>query len=109
FADEMKSHESIARVPNEYFSTEPRRQEWLQAVEKEKRAADRASPPKPHKGTVGCVALDKHGHLAAGTSTGGLTNKKLGRVGDSPIIGAGTYAENGVCAISGTGRGEFFM
>jgi beta-aspartyl-peptidase (threonine type) len=60
-------------------------------------------------GTVGCVALDRHGNLAAGTSTGGLTNKRWGRVGDSPIIGAGTYANNKTCGVSGTGVGEFFM
>ena len=60
-------------------------------------------------GTVGCVALDMHGNLAAGTSTGGMTNKKFGRVGDSPIIGAGTYADNNTCAISCTGWGEFFI
>ncbi|MBW8884974.1 MAG: isoaspartyl peptidase/L-asparaginase, partial [Planctomycetia bacterium] len=60
-------------------------------------------------GTVGCVSLDTHGNLAAGTSTGGRTNKKFGRVGDSPIIGAGTYANNATCAISGTGLGEQFI
>ena len=60
-------------------------------------------------GTVGCAALDKNGNLAAGTSTGGMTNKKYGRVGDSPIIGAGTYANNATCAVSSTGWGEFFI
>jgi len=60
-------------------------------------------------GTVGCVALDKHGNLAAGTSTGGMANKKWGRIGDSPIIGAGTYANNKTCAVSGTGWGEYYM
>jgi beta-aspartyl-peptidase (threonine type) len=60
-------------------------------------------------GTVGCVALDKHGNLAAGTSTGGMANKKWGRIGDSPIIGSGTYANNKTCAVSGTGWGEYFM
>ncbi|WP_136482184.1 isoaspartyl peptidase/L-asparaginase family protein [Cognatitamlana onchidii] len=60
-------------------------------------------------GTVGCVALDKHGNLAAGTSTGGMTNKRWGRIGDSPIIGAGTYANNNTCAVSATGWGEFFI
>src|SRR5204863_3561820 len=60
-------------------------------------------------GTVGAVALDVHGNLAAGTSTGGMTNKKHGRVGDTPIIGAGTYANNNTCAISCTGHGEFFI
>ncbi len=61
------------------------------------------------KGTVGCVALDKNGNLAAGTSTGGMTNKKYGRVGDSPIIGAGTYADNQSCGVSCTGHGEYFI
>lgn len=60
-------------------------------------------------GTVGCVALDKHGHLAAGTSTGGMTNKRYGRIGDSPIIGAGTYADDKTCAVSSTGHGEYFI
>ncbi|MGO3260595.1 MAG: isoaspartyl peptidase/L-asparaginase family protein [Mesonia sp.] len=60
-------------------------------------------------GTVGCVALDKNGNLAAGTSTGGMTNKKWGRIGDSPIIGAGTYANNATCAVSGTGWGEYYI
>ncbi len=60
-------------------------------------------------GTVGCAALDKEGNLAAGTSTGGMMGKKFGRVGDSPIIGAGTYANNKTCAISATGHGEFFI
>jgi beta-aspartyl-peptidase (threonine type) len=60
-------------------------------------------------GTVGCVALDQFGNLAAGTSTGGMTNKKFGRVGDAPIIGAGTYADNATCAVSATGHGEYFI
>jgi beta-aspartyl-peptidase (threonine type) len=60
-------------------------------------------------GTVGAVARDADGNLAAATSTGGLTNKRPGRVGDSPIIGAGTYAKNGVCAVSATGHGEYFI
>jgi beta-aspartyl-peptidase (threonine type) len=61
------------------------------------------------RGTVGAVALDAAGNLAAATSTGGMTNKRPGRVGDSPIIGAGTYAKNGVCAVSATGHGEYFI
>ena len=61
------------------------------------------------KGTVGVVALDAYGNIAAGTSTGGMTNKMPGRIGDSPIIGAGTWAENGVCGVSGTGHGEYFI
>jgi len=65
--------------------------------------------PDNKYGTVGAVALDKHGNLAAATSTGGMTNKRFGRVGDAPIIGAGTYADNNTCAISGTGWGEYFI
>ncbi len=105
FADEMRDRPQIERVPNSYFSTEAKRQEWLKAVEKQKQK--RAA--QAHKGTVGCVALDKQGNLAAGTSTGGLTNKKWGRVGDSPILTAGTYANNATCAVSCTGTGEYFI
>jgi L-asparaginase / beta-aspartyl-peptidase len=65
--------------------------------------------PSAQIGTVGCVALDRHGNLAAGTSTGGLTNKRFGRIGDSPIVGAGTYADNATCAVSCTGTGEHFI
>lgn len=105
FADEMRGKPAIERVPNSYFSTDERREQWQEAVdrEKKKRAA------QINKGTVGCVTLDKHGNLAAGTSTGGLTNKKWGRAGDSPILGAGTYADNAACAISCTGTGEYFI
>ena len=105
FADEMRDRPQIERVANSYFSTEARRKQWLEAVEKEKKKRAAAN----QKGTVGCVALDKHGNLAAGTSTGGLTNKKWGRAGDSPILGAGTYANNATCAVSCTGTGEYFI
>lgn len=74
-----------------------------------KKAVRQLDNPDDKYGTVGAVALDKHGNLAAATSTGGMTNKKYGRVGDAPIIGAGTYANNNTCAISGTGWGEFFI
>ncbi|MFO7447576.1 MAG: isoaspartyl peptidase/L-asparaginase [Ignavibacteriaceae bacterium] len=83
-------------VSNSYFDT-PVRYEQLQKMLKDK------------KGTVGCVALDKHGNLAAATSTGGMTNKMPGRVGDSPLINAGTYANNNTCAVSATGHGEKFI
>src|SRR5207253_589228 len=82
------------------------------------KAAEKGSAPGGKKfiisdqdrhGTVGAVALDKNGNLAAATSTGGMTNKLAGRVGDSPIIGAGTYANNSTCAVSATGDGEFFI
>lgn len=85
-------------VDNEYFITERRKKSLQKIREKENK-----------HGTVGCVALDKSGNLAAGTSTGGRSNKKFGRIGDSPIIGAGTYANNRTCAISCTGHGEFFI
>jgi L-asparaginase / beta-aspartyl-peptidase len=88
-------------VDPSYFWTERR---W-KALQKELLEQEK---PKPI-GTVGCVAVDKNGNLAAGTSTGGMTNKQFGRVGDSPIIGAGNYAENESCAVSGTGHGEFFI
>jgi beta-aspartyl-peptidase (threonine type) len=107
FADEMRGRPRIERVPNSYFGTPERKSEWLRAVEKEQHREATGEPP--HKGTVGCAALDKQGNLAAGTSTGGLTNKKWGRVGDSPIIGAGTYASNATCAVSCTGTGELFI
>jgi len=99
FADETK----VDRVDPKYFDTDFQYQQW------QERKRRQAAAESPKKGTVGCVALDQHGNLAAGTSTGGLTNKKFGRVGDSPIIGAGTYAENATCAVSCTGIGEQFI
>jgi beta-aspartyl-peptidase (threonine type) len=97
FADEM----GVDRVPQEYFDTEWRYQAWQRAL-----AADAA---EREKGTVGCVVRDVHGDLAAATSTGGLTDKRFGRVGDVPIVGAGTYADNRTCAVSATGQGEEFI
>lgn len=109
FADEVQSDVMIERVPNSYFATEHRRREWLE-TQQPKKPAEGASTARGYgKGTVGCVALDQHGNLAAGTSTGGLTNKKWGRVGSVPIIGAGTFADNATCAMSGTGIGEHFI
>jgi beta-aspartyl-peptidase (threonine type) len=92
-------------VDPKYFYTQERWQQLQQALKEE--AAKEKSTASPH-GTVGAVALDTAGHLAAGTSTGGMTNKRYGRVGDSPIIGAGTYA-NAKCAVSATGWGEFYI
>ena len=92
-------------VEDEYFSTEQR---W-QALERVCAARTEALSKADRHGTVGAVALDEAGNLAAATSTGGNTNKRPGRVGDSPIIGAGTYANNKTCAVSATGDGEFFM
>jgi L-asparaginase / beta-aspartyl-peptidase len=122
FADSL----GYKRVPNEYFQTDFRRQQLKEAQDAErnrdakKKASalptDFSSPgildadAREHKyGTVGCVALDRAGNLAAGTSTGGMTNKKFGRVGDVPVIGAGTYARNATCAVSATGWGEYFI
>ena len=95
-ADKFAKEQGLDIVDPSYFYTQ-RRWDSLKKIQVEKH------------GTVGCVALDKHGNLAAGTSTGGLTNKRWGRVGDSPIIGAGTYANNQTCAVSGTGQGEYFI
>lgn len=104
-AEEFALQEGLALVPNTYFRT-PERQAELDAL-RNGRAASELIPPS--QGTVGAVALDAAGNLAAATSTGGMSNKRPGRVGDSPIIGAGTYARNGVCAVSATGHGEYFM
>ncbi len=101
-----KTVKGIEFVDPKYFYTPERWQQLQQAKAEE--SAGAAKAPSAHFGTVGAVALDSHGHLAAATSTGGMTNKKWGRVGDSPIIGAGTYAIAD-CAVSGTGWGEFFI
>ena len=112
-AEQFAREQGIPLKPDSYFITERRKREWQQALQAEKQAADgkgpHASLPWHPMGTVGAVALDQQGNLAAATSTGGLTNKHVGRVGDSPIVGAGTYALNGVCAISATGHGEYFI
>jgi beta-aspartyl-peptidase (threonine type) len=94
-----------------YFATQKRWDELQRTKEEEKKKGEYGSLafPHTHLGTVGAVAVDKQGNLAAATSTGGLTNKRWGRVGDSPIIGAGTYADNATCAVSCTGRGEVFI
>ena len=101
-------------VDPSYFWTERRwkslQDELLKEQQQQKPQADNAPLREDQKfGTVGAVALDQNGNLAAGTSTGGTTNKQYGRVGDAPIIGAGTYAENESCAVSATGHGEFFI
>ena len=112
----------FALVPNSYFQTIRRQVELDEAKKRDlvpkpqqdhtqaEEARSRETLPRESKwGTVGCVALDNEGHLAAGTSTGGITNKQYGRVGDSPIIGAGTYADDATCAVSCTGAGEYFI
>jgi beta-aspartyl-peptidase (threonine type) len=108
-ADDFAEHEGVDTVTNEHFSTERRRKSLASMKLREiVGTAAEASEAEKH-GTVGAVACDAQGHLAAATSTGGYTNKPVGRVGDSPIIGAGTYARDGRCAVSGTGKGEYFI
>ncbi|HSE79660.1 MAG TPA: isoaspartyl peptidase/L-asparaginase [Alphaproteobacteria bacterium] len=110
-ADAFAEEQGFAPVPQVYFATEMRRRaldEIRRLAQISPSAAAAASEAQKH-GTVGAVALDQHGDLAAATSTGGFTNKALGRVGDTPIIGAGTYADNAACAVSATGKGEFFI
>jgi len=104
FAD---TRPEITRVPNHWFDTERRRRQLDEARAKEKSSALR-DLPGTYFGTVGAVALDAHGHIATATSTGGMTNKKWGRIGDSPVIGAGTWADER-CGVSGTGWGEFYI
>lgn len=111
-ADAFAREQGLKLMPPSYFVTPERRQqlEEIQRAEKSLPKAHAARTQVADRvGTVGAVALDRHGNLAAGTSTGGLANKLPGRVGDSPIIGAGTYADNATCAVSGTGQGEFFI
>ncbi|MEL6864332.1 MAG: isoaspartyl peptidase/L-asparaginase [Bacteroidota bacterium] len=110
-ADEFAREQGIEIVEPSYFHTPARWESLQKAKAKEKEDTgymDEIDSPFKY-GTVGAVALDKAGNLAAGTSTGGMTNKRFNRIGDSPIIGAGTYANNKTCAISCTGHGEFFI
>jgi beta-aspartyl-peptidase (threonine type) len=104
FAQEV----GIALVDPSYFRTDERWQQLQEALKAERNKQASALGRAIHYGTVGAVALDTQGHLAAATSTGGMTNKRWGRIGDSPIIGAGTYA-NAHCAVSATGWGEFYI
>lgn len=92
-----------------YFYDEFRHNQWLEIKDTDSFQLDHATKKDSKFGTVGAVACDQNGNIAAATSTGGMTNKKWGRVGDSPIIGAGNYANNKTCAISCTGSGEFFI
>jgi beta-aspartyl-peptidase (threonine type) len=96
-AENFAKQRNLDIVENEYFHTKFRYNQLLNKKKKDK------------YGTVGCVAIDVDGNIVAGTSTGGMTNKKWGRIGDSPIIGAGTYADNNTCGISSTGSGEYFI
>lgn len=101
-ASKFAASQGAEIVDSSYFYTEKSWKALQKALENENLKSKKM-------GTVGCVALDKFGNLAAGTSTGGMTNKKYGRVGDAPIIGAGTYANNNTCAVSATGHGEYFI
>ncbi|MBL0165068.1 MAG: isoaspartyl peptidase/L-asparaginase [Xanthomonadales bacterium] len=108
-AEDFAKSNGITLVDPAYFRTEKRWQQLQKALAEEKKGvAYTDMETAKHFGTVGAVALDKSGHLAAGTSTGGMTNKRFGRIGDSPVIGAGTYADAN-CAVSGTGWGEFYL
>jgi beta-aspartyl-peptidase (threonine type) len=104
-ADQFSRERGLPQVDPAWFRTEERWQQLLNWRRDNARALD---PTHAH-GTVGAVAIDSKGHLAAGTSTGGMTGKRWGRVGDSPLIGAGTYADDRGCAVSATGAGEFFI
>ncbi len=97
-ADAFAAEQGLELVDNMYFAT-PKTMEWIEKLKQESKK----------NGTVGCVVLDKQGNLTAGTSTGGMFKKKWGRIGDSPVIGAGTYADNNSCAVSCTGHGEYFI
>lgn len=97
-AERFATEQGLELVDNMYFAT-PKTMEWVEKLKAESKK----------NGTVGCVVLDKQGNLTAGTSTGGMFKKKWGRIGDSPVIGAGTYADNNSCAVSCTGHGEYFI
>ena len=109
-AEEFAKLRELEIVDAEYFYTEKRYRQLQMVKEREKAQGSILMKEGDYKfGTVGAVALDKSGNIVAGTSTGGMTNKKLGRIGDTPIIGAGTYANNQTCGISATGHGEYFI
>ncbi|HNQ13001.1 MAG TPA: isoaspartyl peptidase/L-asparaginase [Bacteroidia bacterium] len=106
-AEEFAKTHHVAFKDDEYFYSAFRHQQWKQLQGSTKTQLDHSSEKK--FGTVGAVALDVHGNLAAATSTGGMTNKRYNRIGDTPIIGSGTYANNKTCAVSCTGHGEYFI
>ena len=113
-AEQFAREQDLELVDPEYFYTENRFKAMERAREREKEKNNKTAFYDPFIkdekfGTVGCAALDKNGNLAAGTSTGGMSNKKYNRIGDSPVIGAGTYANNKTCAVSSTGWGEYFI
>ena len=111
-AEQFAAEQGLKIVPPSYFVDSARYRQHLrrqQAEEKKESGYAPVEDPAKKFGTVGAVALDQFGNIAAATSTGGMANKRFGRVGDSPVIGAGTYANNNTCAISATGWGEFFI
>ena len=105
-AEKFAGMQGVEMVEPDYFYTEDR---WNSLQRAKQREQEKLEDATKKSGTVGCVAMDKNGNIAAGTSTGGMTNKKYGRVGDSPVIGAGTYADNACCGVSATGHGEYFI
>jgi beta-aspartyl-peptidase (threonine type) len=106
-AEELAKKNNLEFEEPKYFFDSFRHEQWLAVKDSEKTQMDHIAEKK--FGTVGAVALDTFGNLAAATSTGGMTNKRYSRIGDTPIIGAGTYANNNTCAVSCTGHGEFFI
>ncbi len=116
-AAEFAINQGMVMTPDEYFFNQQRYDQWVEIRDTNFTQLDhkgdnlKGTAPNPDYkfGTVGAAALDIHGNIAAGTSTGGMTNKRFSRIGDSPVVGAGTYANNATCAISCTGHGEFFM
>lgn len=112
-ASAFAAKQQIQREPDDYFYSQFRYDQWQQVKDSEAYLLDHSTADQIKKekkfGTVGAVACDKNGNIAAATSTGGMTNKSFGRVGDTPVIGAGTYADNNTCAISCTGHGEPFI
>jgi len=108
-ADAFAEEQGLQMVEQSYFTTPLREQHWQRADEEREGKLQRSRTEAEKHGTVGAVALDEVGNLAAATSTGGYTYKRVGRVGDAPVFGAGTYARNGVVAVSCTGLGEYFI
>ncbi len=116
-AAEFALKQGIEMATDEYLFNKMRYEQWLEIRDSDFYQLDHkednlkgVAPNPDHKfGTVGAVACDVHGNIAGGTSTGGMTNKRFGRIGDSPVVGAGTYANNATCAISCTGHGEYFL
>ena len=112
-AEDFAEQQGLELVDNSYFHTERRRRQLQRVIDNNQAAAASEDPSDDFEvqkfSTVGAVALDQQGTITAATSTGGMTNKRYGRIGDSPIIGAGTYADNQACGISATGHGEYFI